>query len=38
VPSDTLMRLTCNPFFQYVSARTAAWVMPTPEIPGLSSR
>jgi alpha-beta hydrolase superfamily lysophospholipase len=38
VPSDTLMRLTCNPFFPYVSARTAAWVMPTPEIPGLSSR
>ena len=26
VPSDTLMRLTCNPFFPYVRDRTAAWV------------
>ena len=26
VPSDTLMRLTCNPFFSYVSTLTAAWV------------
>jgi alpha-beta hydrolase superfamily lysophospholipase len=26
VPSDTLMRLTCNPFFSYVDARIAAWL------------
>jgi alpha-beta hydrolase superfamily lysophospholipase len=26
VPSDTLMRLTCNPFFPYMSARILAWV------------
>jgi alpha-beta hydrolase superfamily lysophospholipase len=26
VPSDTLMRLTCNPFFPYVDARIAAWL------------
>jgi hypothetical protein len=30
VPSDTLMRLTCNPFFPYLSARTAAWVTAAP--------
>ena len=29
VPSDTLMRLTCNPFFPYLSARIAEW-LPTP--------
>ncbi len=26
VPSDTLMRLTCNPFFSYLDARLDAWV------------
>lgn len=26
VPSDTLMRLTCNPFFPYMSERILAWV------------
>ena len=26
VPSDTLMRLTCNPFFSYVSERVLAWL------------
>jgi hypothetical protein len=25
VPSDTLMRLTCNPFFAYLNERVAAW-------------
>jgi alpha-beta hydrolase superfamily lysophospholipase len=28
VPSDTLMRLTCNPFFSYMDARILGWVMP----------
>jgi len=26
VPSDTLMRVTCNPFFPYLSARLDSWV------------
>jgi hypothetical protein len=26
VPSDTLMRLTCNPFFPYLDARMMAWL------------
>ncbi|HET7218766.1 MAG TPA: alpha/beta hydrolase [Vicinamibacterales bacterium] len=26
VPSDTLMRLTCTPFFDYMKARVAAWI------------
>ena len=26
VPSDTLTRLTCNPFFSYVSERALAWL------------
>jgi alpha-beta hydrolase superfamily lysophospholipase len=26
VPSDTLTRLTCNPFFPYMNARIAAWI------------
>jgi alpha-beta hydrolase superfamily lysophospholipase len=26
VPSDTLMRLTCNPFFPYLDARVIGWV------------
>jgi hypothetical protein len=26
VPSDTLMRLTCNPFFTYMDERMAAWI------------
>lgn len=26
VPSDTLMRLTCNPFFEYLEARVRAWL------------
>jgi alpha-beta hydrolase superfamily lysophospholipase len=30
VPSDTLMRLTCNPFFSYVNDRMAAWVAQAP--------
>jgi alpha-beta hydrolase superfamily lysophospholipase len=35
VPSDTLMRLTCNPFFPYLEERIAAWVSPvrTPAAP-----
>ena len=28
VPSDTLMRLTCNPFFDYVEARLTRWIQP----------
>jgi alpha-beta hydrolase superfamily lysophospholipase len=28
VPSDTLMRLTCNPFFEYLEARVGAWLDP----------
>jgi hypothetical protein len=28
VPSDTLMRLTCNPFYSYLSERMATWVAP----------
>ena len=38
VPSDTLMRLTCNPFLSYLSDRTTAWLAPTREEPGSSSR
>ena len=30
VPSDTLMRLTCNPFFPYLHERLTAWVAPVP--------
>jgi hypothetical protein len=26
VPSDTLMRLTCNPFFSYLDERIVAWI------------
>jgi alpha-beta hydrolase superfamily lysophospholipase len=26
IPSDTLMRLTCNPFFSYLDARLVAWL------------
>ncbi len=26
VPSDTLLRLTCNPFFVYMNARIGAWL------------
>jgi hypothetical protein len=26
VPSDTLTRLTCNPFFSYMDDRIMAWV------------
>jgi hypothetical protein len=33
VPSDTLMRLTCNPFFPYMTDRYAAWL---PGRPGSS--
>ena len=32
VPSDTLMRLTCNPFFPYLSARSLAWIATAPEV------
>jgi alpha-beta hydrolase superfamily lysophospholipase len=28
VPSDTLMRLTCNPFFPYLERRLLAWLPP----------
>ena len=28
VPSDTLMRLTCNPFFPYMNARLSTWISP----------
>ena len=28
VPSDTLMRLTCNPFFPYLNERISAWLSP----------
>jgi len=38
VPSDTLMRLTWNPFFPYLSVRTAAWVTPASHVPARSSR
>ena len=38
VPSDTLMRLTCNPFFSYMGARTAAWIGPGPEVETFSAR
>jgi hypothetical protein len=27
VPSDTLMRLTCNPFFEYMEGRLTAWLI-----------
>jgi alpha-beta hydrolase superfamily lysophospholipase len=30
VPSDTLMRLTCNPFFEYLNTRLAGWVATSP--------
>jgi alpha-beta hydrolase superfamily lysophospholipase len=30
VPSDTLMRLTCNPFFSYMDARLMAWLSSPP--------
>jgi alpha-beta hydrolase superfamily lysophospholipase len=30
VPSDTLMRLTCNPFFAYLDARVAEWLPARP--------
>ena len=26
VPSDTLMRLTCNPFYSYLADRMAGWI------------
>jgi hypothetical protein len=26
VPSDTLMRLTCNPFFSFMDERIATWI------------
>ena len=29
VPSDTLMRLTCNPFFEYQQARLVRWIVGT---------
>lgn len=38
VPSDTLMRLTCNPFFPYLSARTAEWLAQGRGTPDASSR
>jgi hypothetical protein len=31
VPSDTLARLTCNPFFTYVDSRLEAWIAAAPE-------
>jgi alpha-beta hydrolase superfamily lysophospholipase len=31
VPSDTLMRLTCNPFFPYLSARVMGWITGGPQ-------
>jgi alpha-beta hydrolase superfamily lysophospholipase len=30
VPSDTLMRLTCNPFFDYMESRLMAWLTALP--------
>jgi hypothetical protein len=38
VPSDTLMRLTCNPFFSYLNDRMAAWVAQAREAAGSSSQ
>ena len=38
VQSDTLMRLTCNPFFPYLSARAAAGSTPPPDVAGRSAR
>jgi alpha-beta hydrolase superfamily lysophospholipase len=34
VPSDTLMRLTCNPFFPYLDARLMAWLPPDAQSTG----
>jgi hypothetical protein len=34
VPSDTLTRLTCNPFFSYMDGRIVEWV----KLPVSSSR
>jgi len=31
VPSDTLARLTCNPFFAYLDSRLEAWIAAAPE-------
>jgi alpha-beta hydrolase superfamily lysophospholipase len=34
VPSDTLMRLTCNPFFEYLQSRVSSWIEgPQPAAP-----
>jgi alpha-beta hydrolase superfamily lysophospholipase len=39
VPSDTLMRLTCNPFFAYLSGRVTEWIQaPQPSPPQQSAR
>ena len=37
VPSDTLMRLTCNPFFPYLSSRIMAW-LPASALPTRPAR
>jgi alpha-beta hydrolase superfamily lysophospholipase len=38
VPSDTLMRLTCNPFYSYMEGRLAAWVARGPVVPASPDR
>jgi alpha-beta hydrolase superfamily lysophospholipase len=38
VPSDTLMRLTCNPFFAYLNDRMAAWVAHPRDVADASNR
>jgi alpha-beta hydrolase superfamily lysophospholipase len=38
VPSDTLMRLTCNPFYSYLQERMAGWVAPASQVAGSAAR
>ena len=38
VPSDTLMRLTCNPFYSYLQERMAGWVAPASQVAGSAVR
>jgi len=38
VPSDTLMRLTCNPFYSYLQDRMASWVPRGSQVAGSAAR
>ena len=38
VPSETLMRLTCNPFYSYLQDRMAAWVPRGSQVAGSAGR